>query len=269
MSIRMIALAWELQLPSTKKLVLLALCDWSNDLGFCFPSIASVARRSGISKRQCQRIMAELIDDGLVTVAGNLHGGARSRRYQLNLSALREGGSTGIGDKLTPVTKVVSTPVTMVGKTGDMDVIRTANNRHLYPPLHSRSGHELDWTYLPSFTTAEKVVVVDILNGIDAAQHQNVIDELAGALRAMVIKGPWPAWLRGLATNARAEAFIIHHGLAIQHDRQREAEEAADAEARRIATERLCDPAVRAGGFKAMNAAAAEIGFSRVSRGTG
>lgn len=36
MSIRLMTLAWELKIPATPKIVLLALCDWANDEGLCF-----------------------------------------------------------------------------------------------------------------------------------------------------------------------------------------------------------------------------------------
>ena len=58
-------LAWDLKLQPTIKLVLLAMCDWSNDAGLCYPSIPTVARKTCISTRHCQRIMSELIDTGL------------------------------------------------------------------------------------------------------------------------------------------------------------------------------------------------------------
>ena len=261
MSIRLMTLAWDLQMPANKKLVLLAMCDWANDAGYCYPSMASVARRSCISKRQCQRIMHELISSALIAVVANQHGGAGSRRYQINVGALREGVAAGTGDKLTPVDVAASVPMTVACKTDDAHVARTTRNRQSDPPL-PQSAQQLDWRYLSKLDAAERVVVVELLNGVDASQHQGVIDELAGALRAKAIRGQWPAWLRGLVLRARAGTFAPSHALGIQRDRQRIAQEALEAEKRRVEADRRCDPAVRARGLEAMAAAVAALATS-------
>lgn len=262
MSIRLMTLAWDLQLPATKKLVLLAMCDWANDSGFCFPSMATVARRTCISRRQCQRIMGELIFDALIAVVGNQQGGVGSRRYQINMAALREGASGSAGDKLSPLGNASPLPVTSLRNTDDMGVTRTNKNRQSDPPLHRGSGDSIDWTHLPQLRDADRVVVVDMINGLDVAQRQDIIDELAGALRAKAIKTQWPAWLRGVAQRARSGTFVPNHALAIQRDRQRVVREAADAERRRVEAERRKDPAVRARGLAAMAAAVAAMGRS-------
>ena len=262
MSIKLMTIAWDLQLPATKKLVLLALCDWANDAGFCFPSMATVARRTCISKRQCQRLMGELVTEGMITVVGNQQGGKGSRRYQINLVSLREHAAGGAGDKLSPVESMSPHPVTAARKTDDAGVIRTTMDRQSYPPLPRQPAQTLDWMYLSQFSTTERVVVVDLLRGLDASQHQDVIDELAGALRSKAIKGQWPAWLRGLVQRARGGAFIPSHALGIQRDRQRVAREASEAEKRRIEAERRNDPAARVRGLEAMAAAVAALATS-------
>jgi hypothetical protein len=38
------ASAWELDIPSTEKMVLLCLCDFSGDEGVCWPSVPTIAR---------------------------------------------------------------------------------------------------------------------------------------------------------------------------------------------------------------------------------
>jgi hypothetical protein len=252
-------LAWDFPVPPTKKLVLLAMCDWANDAGYCFPSMATVARRTCISKRQCQRIMGELIAGELIAVVANLQGGAGSRRYQINVDALRKGSSFGTGDKLTPVNHESSGPATTAHKPGDRGVARTATTRQSDPPLPQQVNKKIDWRYLPQFTECERVVVVDLLKGMSATEHQEVIDELAGALRAKAIRGQWPGWLRGLVRRAQNGGFTPNHALTIQQDRRRVAREALEAEARRVEEKRRNDPAARAKGLEAMAAAVAAL----------
>ena len=72
-------------------LALLALADWSDDEGRCWPSIAAISGKIRLSRSQSQRVVHGLIDEGFVKVIGNNDGGARgaSRKYQINLDRLR------------------------------------------------------------------------------------------------------------------------------------------------------------------------------------
>ena len=53
-------LAWQVQLPSSDKLVLLALADNANDEGHCFPSVATLMDKCGMGERTVQDIIARL-----------------------------------------------------------------------------------------------------------------------------------------------------------------------------------------------------------------
>lgn len=46
---------WEMDFPPTEKLVFLALADCANDEGLAWPSIATIARKTGVSDRSVQR----------------------------------------------------------------------------------------------------------------------------------------------------------------------------------------------------------------------
>lgn len=71
-------------------LVLLALADWSDDDGRCWPSMSSIANKVRLSESQARRVVHGLIADGYLVVLGNANGGSpgASRQYQLVLSAL-------------------------------------------------------------------------------------------------------------------------------------------------------------------------------------
>jgi hypothetical protein len=71
-------------------LALLALADWSNDSGVCFPSMVAIAAKTRLSRSQAQRIVHGLIADGFVSVLANSLGGApgMTRRYRINLETL-------------------------------------------------------------------------------------------------------------------------------------------------------------------------------------
>lgn len=99
MSIRILSLVWD-KYPrgGTDLLALLALADWSDDDGRCWPSIAAISTKIRLSRSQSQRVVHGLIDEGFVKVIGNKDGGApgASRQYQINLDLLTgRMGATG------------------------------------------------------------------------------------------------------------------------------------------------------------------------------
>jgi hypothetical protein len=72
--------AWEANLPTTAKFVLVALADHANAEGLCWPSIARLCSRTGLSERAVRNAL------NLLEVRGELHRrrrGPRSSIYQL------------------------------------------------------------------------------------------------------------------------------------------------------------------------------------------
>lgn len=74
----------------TELLALLALADWSDDDGRCYPSVASIAKKTRLSVSQARRVVHSLIEESFVSVVGNENGGppGATRQYQVNLGHL-------------------------------------------------------------------------------------------------------------------------------------------------------------------------------------
>lgn len=91
MSIRVMSKVWE-SYPGggSELLALLALADWSDDNGRCYPSMASISKKVRLKPRQAQRVVHQLIEAGFVSVIGNEFGGkpGATRQYRINLSTL-------------------------------------------------------------------------------------------------------------------------------------------------------------------------------------
>jgi hypothetical protein len=91
MSVRIMALVWDF-LPSggSDLLAMLALADWSDDEGRCWPSMSSIAEKTRLSRSQAQRVVHGLISSGFLEVIGNEGGGkpGATRQYRINLRAL-------------------------------------------------------------------------------------------------------------------------------------------------------------------------------------
>jgi hypothetical protein len=60
MSIRVMSAVWELSLPDSEKIIALALADWCDDEGCCWPSVAQIARKASKSERTVQGVLASL-----------------------------------------------------------------------------------------------------------------------------------------------------------------------------------------------------------------
>jgi len=217
-------LAWELKIPATPKIVLLALCDWANDEGICFPSVARVASRASLSPRQCKRVMHQLADDRWVAVVGNLTGGASSRRYQINVQALRAGDTGVTGVKTSPVVDMSSPGVTSIATTSDVNVTRTTTEPSFEPPLPSTSA-STGLVTPRQLAEQERVVVVDLLDGLDPNTSQLLLDELAGQIAAGKIRTTPSNFMRALVERAHAGQFTPAYGPAVAARRDREASE--------------------------------------------
>lgn len=117
--------------PAPLKLCALALADWCNATsGELFPSMQAIAGKIGVSRSQAQRLMRQLIDDGLVTVVANAGGGkpGTTPRYRLNLERFASMPQTGRVDATptgstdaTPTDSADATPTGRTDATGSVD----------------------------------------------------------------------------------------------------------------------------------------------------
>ncbi len=92
---------WDMALPPSEKLVLLAMADWARDDGRCWPSIKMLADKSGVSERTVQRMLREAEKAGLIERVENVGKGCEYRF---------KGRHHVTPDKMTPATYDVETP---------------------------------------------------------------------------------------------------------------------------------------------------------------
>jgi hypothetical protein len=140
MAVRILSLVWD-QFPGggSDLLALLALADWSDDNGRCYPSMNAIARKTRLSRSQAQRVVHRLIKDGYLQVTANALGGSPKQtcNYRIVLSHLSgradatatgsanatgrtdaAEGSHGCGDRGSAhATQTVSEPSTTVRRT--------------------------------------------------------------------------------------------------------------------------------------------------------
>jgi DNA-binding transcriptional MocR family regulator len=82
-------------------MVAIALADYANtDTGHCWPSIASLSRRSGVSGRQVQRCLREIEADGWIERSSLHKVGTNLWTWRKRISV---GGDTRVTPPLTPM----------------------------------------------------------------------------------------------------------------------------------------------------------------------
>lgn len=82
MSVKVMAAVWECDaLDASERLVMLSLADHADDSGRCYPSIARLCRRTSMSDRGVQKVLARLVERGFIAIQQNAgQGGANLYR---------------------------------------------------------------------------------------------------------------------------------------------------------------------------------------------
>ena len=94
---------------SSTRMVAIALADYANtDTGHCWPSLANLSRRSGVSVRQVQRCLREIENDGWIERTD-------THRLGTNLWTWRKRITLGGDTHVTPPLTLVSPPLRGMG----------------------------------------------------------------------------------------------------------------------------------------------------------
>ena len=117
-------------LPSSQRLVLIAVADYADQHGECWPSQTTLARNTGYTRRTVGKALAALIEAGILTVIGH-----RSQCHVMRLDAnkiptLCEQGSHPMGTRFAPPAKKVRTRALHANE------VRTPCERGSQPPAN-------------------------------------------------------------------------------------------------------------------------------------
>ena len=89
--------AWEMDIPTSQKMVLLALCDHANDDGACYPSQDHIARKCSMGGRSIVNHVNWLKERGILTAERRQKGGNRlSNLYQIDLDTYSKSESANL-----------------------------------------------------------------------------------------------------------------------------------------------------------------------------
>ncbi|MEA2078936.1 MAG: helix-turn-helix domain-containing protein, partial [Pseudomonadota bacterium] len=185
MSIAALNWAWHQILKPVPKLVLMALADAADDQGVCWPSVATIAVKVGVSTRTVRRVIQMLIRHELLT-AEQRHrsdGSCSSNRYRLslgggdNLSPGPDRGDTtpGHASQCPPDDGVI--PGTTIG------TIKESSQLHLSKTdPEDRGGKLFDLSYSKDLMPVERSQAEVLIKALAALLNQQVLDEWAKSL---------------------------------------------------------------------------------------
>lgn len=143
MSVKVMGRVWELELTPAKQIVLLALADHADHDGKNIrPGVPLIAWKTGYSERQVQRIMRELVEEGLLVEVETEKG--KPHVYSLDLSKAvpkspyepRKPGRPKTDDKMSPHLdeKGVTSHEKDESKSGDIASANLTRIRHKEEP---------------------------------------------------------------------------------------------------------------------------------------
>ncbi len=84
MSIAIMSMIWKHSAYRGEKLlVLLALADWANDSGYCWPAIPAIAKKARITKRGAIRVLQHFVAAGVIEIVENGGGRGKTTVYRI------------------------------------------------------------------------------------------------------------------------------------------------------------------------------------------
>jgi hypothetical protein len=225
MSVKVVTWAWSTGPPSTVKFVLVALADYADDSGFCFPSHRHLAKKCGITERTVRRSLAWLEAHQYISIQPRYRQNRTrsSNRYRVRYPGAQDAGS-GEEDRKAPGAACMSSP------TGpNVRVTTTESSNKPSPPPQQGERREADRSmprggglcFPKALTAAQCQALQETLASVDVDDAQQVLDELAGRMSVTRVNNPIRYGVALVGRLKRGE-FAPELGLAIAESRAAE-----------------------------------------------
>jgi hypothetical protein len=222
-SIRAIRWVWAHALPSTHKLVLIALADMADDAGHCWPSIKTVAKHCGISTRSVRRILRDLEDQRLLTaeLRQREDGSRTSNLYRLgcagrpNLSEGADAHDRRSGHPYPDGPDVDVTTRSVIGSSIDQPPQRSPVD-----PVGVVNANTVGLRFPAVMTNTQRQAAAKELSVLSREMAQALLDELRWRMDVGGIRTSPLAYLQGMVRHAMAGTFEAMAPVPSQRDRQ-------------------------------------------------
>lgn len=220
MSYRALEWAMEVTLAPATKMILVVLAWHADDDGVCWPSVSTIARKSGSSTRTVRRAIKTMVNQGVMEIRPGYErrGRQTSNTYRLsvdkapdNLSPLGVTECQGEGDTgVTPGGDIAVSPLELTE-----EVKKEVGSRPV-DKCGGEAGQQLPGAKLypetpESLRSGERALVARLLEEVSGEDAVLLIDELSGALRAGAISGSPVRWFEGLLRKYRKGEFEKHY----------------------------------------------------------
>lgn len=206
------------------KFVLTVLGDAANEQGVCWPRIATIAEKVGVSSRTVQRSIQLLVKRGLITVEQRYRsdGSHSSNLYRLHLdrgvsvSPPPDRSDTTPGHPRQAPPDTAAIPGTTIG------TVKEPPRPPVPKPEQSDcGGGEISDLYFPEdLLPAERAQAEQMIAVLEAPINQQVLDEWAGIIAGGGIRASTLGCLRALIQRAQAGAFTPERGLRVAQARK-------------------------------------------------
>lgn len=210
MSIRAIRWVWGHALPTTHKLVLLALTDMADEVGRCWPSVKAIAKHCGVSTRSVRRILRDLEDQRLLTAESRQRedGSRISNLYRLDCTGMphlseeadahdrRSGHRYPEGPDMNVSTRSVS------GSSIDRPPQRSPVD-----PFGVVNANKMRLRFPPAMKETQRHAAVKELSVLTREVAQALLDELGWRMEVGGIRTSPLAYLQGMVRHAMAGTF--------------------------------------------------------------
>lgn len=224
-----VALAWALRqdLKPIPKFVLVVLADAANSEGVCWPRIATIADKTGISARTVQRSLQLLVRRALLSIEQRYRsdGSCSSNLYRLHIDLGVSAPPPPDGSVTTPCHRSQGSPDrrVMSGTTGGTDNEPPLLQSVAEKPTADRGGGEaFDLIYPEELLAAERAGSERMLAVLQVPLAQLVLDEWAGIIAAGAIRASPLGCLRELVKRAQAGTFTPERGLRVARARKQQ-----------------------------------------------
>lgn len=220
--------AWDQRLAPGPKLILMALADAADDDGVCWPSVARVSSKCCVSTRTVQRVIQEFTVKDLLIVTNRFSatGRQKSNGYRLQLS------KRAYPDKLSPSPAIAQSEGDNLSGTGATPAVRAGGDNIMspqeppyesseQPPLRAPTRASCTLYFPTALAPDERAAATSIVQGIEQAAAQALLDELCAAMESRSIRTSPIQWLRSLTRRFRDGKFEPTGGVGVAAKRKR------------------------------------------------
>ena len=143
MSVRVMGAVWQhARYAAGTLLVLLALADYSDDNGYCWPSVESLARKARLSPRQVHSILSRFKGDGIISVEKEGGGRGIANHYKIHVEKISVNSTSVKPTSLKPEAQ------TLKSTTSNPEIQRSAIRKNRQEPSIQPATRYRDLTTL-------------------------------------------------------------------------------------------------------------------------